>query len=214
MSVNPPLKRHLLLVVLLILLLSACRTASESTRTVKGTVSEFRTGKPVEQAWVKLSYVGWGQRDGDLVWDKQTIVETVTDSNGYFEASLPKQDVFVQVGGEEYVTYEGWHDAKKPIAVELQAFAPAGSSLRKDTLQLGFEQGSSYGWSFAEASSTFEVAEADLWPVWESDTGQLTIRALGRGGIAASQPKKWVLRKTYLSTPIWLRIQGTSILSR
>ena len=164
--------------------LAACQPFGVGSKTVTGVVTEYGSGKPIEKAIVALSYIGWGQRDDDIVWDKETVVESVTGRDGSFVASIPDlRSVRVQVSHPRYTTYSGWHDPAQPVDVKLQVDAAPAERLNKDTLQLGFEQGSPYGWNFAAASVTFNEAEADLWPVTDSSMKRFIVRAPGGGGI-------------------------------
>lgn len=51
---------------------------------IEGEVRDGATGQPVAGAIVRVSTTGWGRRDGQLVWDAETVHEARTDRNGRF----------------------------------------------------------------------------------------------------------------------------------
>ena len=51
---------------------------------LEGEVRHAATGKPVAGAVVQISTNGWGRRDGQLVWDAETVHETRSDGRGRF----------------------------------------------------------------------------------------------------------------------------------
>ena len=51
---------------------------------LEGEVRNAATGKPVAGALVKMSTIGWGRRNGQLVWDAETIHESRADEQGRF----------------------------------------------------------------------------------------------------------------------------------
>jgi len=54
---------------------------------IAGEVRDAATGKPVAGAVVKVSTTGWGRRDGQLVWDAETVHEARTGRDGHFRFS-------------------------------------------------------------------------------------------------------------------------------
>jgi hypothetical protein len=58
-----------------------------SCGSIGGEVRDASTGKPVAGALVKISTIGWGRRDGQLVWDAETIHEARADRHGRFHFS-------------------------------------------------------------------------------------------------------------------------------
>jgi hypothetical protein len=65
------------IVVATALLLGGCGS-------IEGEVRRATDDKPVAGAIVRLSTVGWGQRDGQTVKDAEIVHETTTDANGMF----------------------------------------------------------------------------------------------------------------------------------
>ena len=51
---------------------------------IEGQVRDGGTKLPVVGAIVRVSTIGWGRRDGQLVWDAETVHEARTDQNGRF----------------------------------------------------------------------------------------------------------------------------------
>jgi hypothetical protein len=58
--------------------------AGGCTGGVSGVVQDAGTSRPVAGATIELSNNGWGFRNGQLVWDAETISRAVTDPEGRF----------------------------------------------------------------------------------------------------------------------------------
>ena len=52
---------------------------------IKGKVVDCETNAPVSDAKVSTNQTGWGISNGQIMWDKTYITETLTDRSGAFE---------------------------------------------------------------------------------------------------------------------------------
>ena len=174
---------RLFFTVLISLSLSSCGFMNGK---ISGTVKEYSSEKLINQAQVQASYIGWGWRDGNLVWDKEYVYETTTNSEGKFSINMPiVPSVFLRVLKEGYSTNETWQGFEQKILIKLQTNHGSIPNLQSDILEIGFDKGIPYGWNFALRERTTDITKADLWPVSGQNLNQITISTLDKGGIAS-----------------------------
>ena len=171
-----------ILIVALALLLSGCGV---KTYAVEGSIVNYDTQQPLSGAVVTLSAVGWGTRNGFLVWDKVYIYQGVTDEQGRFsiEARRDATNLMATKGG--YIPYQGWHDINRPVHLKLKQKNAEYVPLPSGQLEVGSMDSVPYGWIFAESKTTSDPAEADIFMgISNNSREHVILETSGRGGIA------------------------------
>lgn len=173
--------------------LVGCRQAQ-----VSGTVIDYDSGDPVPEAVVAVMESGWNF--SEMVWDKTYYTLGKTDRSGAFRIDFTSpvpalffgsnKDVRVIVSHEGYKGF--YRNVGKGSFAELKPKARAKGrvSLPLQLFRLGMDQGSPYGWIFADNDITFAEEQADLFPVFpesftDLDRGEksFALKAAYGGGI-------------------------------
>jgi len=154
----------LLLPTIATLLLGGC------AQSVSGVVLDAATDQPLAGATVELSDVGWGNRDGQIVWDAEKLSRATTDGEGRF-AFDRDGGVRLRVRAPHAMSVETSLCARSPMLVRVGGPFPG---LRADRrLLLG-----------AGANSPNDTAAAEIGlsgsPV---SSGESRIRFQAKGGL-------------------------------
>lgn len=188
------------LYVLLIFIFGGCR----SEKAINGVVINYDTNEAVAGAVVSTERIGWGRRDGQIVWDKIYTEQAITDSRGSFSITSTFADsVIINVQKEGYARYQGWHATGKPVSIKLKQDSIDDFSLPLNVLEIGMQNFRPYGWIFAEKRITFDPNEADLFPIFGQKTEypEISLQAMGNGGIQVVRASDWGITTDFLVYP-------------
>ncbi len=88
---------------------------------IEGRVIDSASGEPLAGVTVAVSNRGWGFHDDELVWDKDHIYPTTSDSTGQFRIVYKVgSSAHVIATADGYDTYDGWHDSNTSITIHLK----------------------------------------------------------------------------------------------
>lgn len=174
-----------LLCVVVMIGVVAARTAMAS-HYIEGTVVDS-SGAPLPGVTVAVKNRGWGLSNGQLVWDKEYVYQTRSDSAGRFR-------IIYDVGGSAHLTataqgyqpYDGWHDHNSAVTILLKRLNANYVPLPHGILEIGMRNGKPYGWIFAEQRTTDDPQAADLFPQFAGPlrSAEVDFTLLASGGIA------------------------------
>jgi len=153
---------------------------------VEGTVVDYDTREPVAGVQVQARQTGWLISTQGLHWDHTYTFDAVTDRNGRFHLDYDVGDsAKIQATHDDYVTFIHWYAPDSTPVLKLKRKNPGHVPPRYGVLRLGVEQHRPFGWKFAERRVTFDPEEADVFPVFESETdwNRLSLTAGGGGGL-------------------------------
>ncbi len=175
-----------LLFCIILVILGVFISSCISRKYIEGIVTDFNTKKPIPDAQVTVSRIGWGIRDGSLVWDKAYVYEGRTDQYGNFKIAYGGSSAEVSLTKEGYNTYRGYHDSNNRLIIKIKKHNPQYVALSKGLLEIGVQNFRPYGWNFAEQRITFNQAEADLFPLFDNQSNfeHIRLETTGKGGIA------------------------------
>lgn len=176
-----------LLLFLILAHLSISLSGCVPDRSIQGTVVDFETSEPITDAKVTASRLGWGTRNGSLVWDKVFAYHGSTAKDGEFRfGAQVGSSAEIRVTKESYVPYQGWHDVNQTLHIKLEKQDPDYVPLPTGVLEVGIKNFRPYGWIFSEQRMTFDRNEADLFPLVDNNFNRerITLEASGEGGIS------------------------------
>lgn len=105
----PLLFRALRNLIVVAMLFAAAFFFSRREKLITGTIFDCETQQPIPNATVWLEQIGWGMRDGQLVWDKMFRTDTVTAPDGSYTLKFRVgNSAHVNATFEGYLVSEGW----------------------------------------------------------------------------------------------------------
>ena len=127
---------------------------------LSGEVRDAISERPVANARVEVTTVGWGRREGDLVWDKSFTHAASTDARGRFKLDI-------SAGGNLRVSASGYRMVESPVCSRSPMTVRVGGPF--DGADLGRQlrtgigpDGAQVGWRFGGPGQSVRLAEADL----------------------------------------------------
>lgn len=153
----------------LLTLLAGCSSA------IGGDVRDAATGRPIAGARVEVATSGWGERDGQLVWDKEYSHSAESGPDGSFRLEGIDGGHRLAVRASRYQPVETSLCSRSPMIVRLGG-PFEGADLDRQ-LRIGVTAAQDRrGWSFAEHGFA-PAASADLVLLATAGDSPATLRA-------------------------------------
>ena len=141
--------------LLLAFLVQACGA------TTSGEVRDAASGRPIADARVEVTTVGWGIRDGDLVWDKSFVHAANTDERGRFEIDRISGGVNLGVSARGYRPIDTSLCSRSPNLIRVGGPFD-GADLGKQFRSGAGPDGAPLGCRFGPNPGLVDVAAANL----------------------------------------------------